>query len=190
LQTGAQNYTDAVKGLVNSTFVFQSKNNSILVELPCEQTGKCSTDQRAFKGIFARTMVRAALSAPFVADSINKMLSTSAKAAASACTSGQETECSFSWADPNSKWRSASAKDGNLGEVYDVLEIVQGLLSPSAKGLKGVNASGSGNSNSTQNGTASKTSGSGAPQHTGVASSIATSFTAILAAAFAAVLSC
>ena len=120
------------------------------------------------------------------------MLSTSAKAAANACTSGEDTECSLSWADPDSKWESASAKDGNLGEVFNALEIVQGLLYPSAKGLKTANGAGSGNGsgNGTQSGGASRTSGSGAPQQTGAAVSITASFTMVLAGVFAVVLIC
>jgi mannan endo-1,6-alpha-mannosidase len=118
------------------------------------------------------------------------MLSTSAKAAAAACTTGQDTACGLSWENPESKWPTASAKDGNLGEVFNVLEIVQGLLYPSAKALNTAKVSGGGNASGTQSGGASNSSGSGSPQQTGTAGSIAVSSTAVLAVVFAALLSC
>jgi mannan endo-1,6-alpha-mannosidase len=168
----------------------KDKDNTILVEMPCEQTGKCDTDQRAFKGIFARTLARAALVAPIVAEPITKMLSISAKAAAAACTTDKDTACGFSWADPKSKWPTATVKDGNLGEVFNALEIVQGLLYPSAKALRTAKGAGGGNSSGTQSGSASKVSGSGAAQPTGGAGTMVASFSAIMMVALAAVLSC
>jgi mannan endo-1,6-alpha-mannosidase len=146
---------------------------------------------RAYKGVFARTYARAALAAPIVAEAINKMLSASAKGAANACTSGDDAECSLSWVDAKSKNGGASAKDGNLGEVYNALEVIQGLLYPSvSKGLKGAAGSGTTGGNITQNGGASNTSGSSAPQQTGTAGSVAVNIVAVLAVAFAAALNC
>jgi mannan endo-1,6-alpha-mannosidase len=168
----------------------KDKDNTILVETPCEQTGKCNTDQRAFKGIFARSLARAALAAPIVAEPITKMLSISAKAAAAACTTDKDTACGFSWADPESEWSAATVKDGNLGEVFNALEIVQGLLYPSAKALRSVKGAGSGNGSATQSGSASKASSSGPAQATGAASTTVASFSAMMLIAFAAVLSC
>jgi mannan endo-1,6-alpha-mannosidase len=118
------------------------------------------------------------------------MLSISAKSAAAACVTGQDTACSLSWENPESKWTTASAKDGNLGEVFSALEIVQGLLYPSAKALNTAKGSGGVSGNGTQSGGASKSSGSGAPQHTGAAGSMAVSLAAVLAVAFAAALNC
>jgi mannan endo-1,6-alpha-mannosidase len=86
-------------------------------------------------------------------------------------------------------WESASATEGNLGEVFNALEVVQGLLYPSAKGLKSAKVAGATAGNSTQNGGASTTSGVGAPQHTGAAGSVVASLTAVLAVALAAMLS-
>jgi mannan endo-1,6-alpha-mannosidase len=168
--------------------VFQTKDSPVIVETACENNGKCTTDMRAYKGVFARTYARAALAAPIVAESISKTLSASAKGAAKACTSGDDTECSLSWKHSDS---SASARDGNLGEVYNALEVVQGLLYPSvSKGLKSVNASGAFGGNKTQNGGASNTSSIGTPQSTGAAGSVAVNTMAVLAVAFAAALNC
>jgi mannan endo-1,6-alpha-mannosidase len=150
---------------------------------------------RAYKGVFGRTFARAALAAPFASDSINKILTNSAKAAGLACTAGQDPECSLSW-DPDTDWNAFTATEGNIGEVYAALEMIQGLLYPTAKGLKSAKgaggASGPANSagNSTQSAGASGASGAGAPQNTGAAGSVAASMAAVLAAAAAAVLSC
>ena len=165
------------------------------METACETNGECDVDQRAFKGIAARSLARAAISAPIVADSINKVLEASAKGAASACSgSGEDVSCKLSWADANSEWESASAKDGNLGEVFDALEVVQALLYPQAKALATASgngqSSGSGSGNATQSGGASGTSSTASPQSTGSAGTIAVSVTAVLAAAFAAALIC
>jgi mannan endo-1,6-alpha-mannosidase len=124
-----------VKGFVDASSVFQSNESSVLVESACESKGTCDVDMRAFMGIFARTLARTALAAPIVSGSINKLLSTSAKAAASACSGGSDPSCPLGWT-ADSKWESASAKDGNLGEVFNALGVVQGLLYPSAKALK------------------------------------------------------
>jgi mannan endo-1,6-alpha-mannosidase len=89
----------------------------------------------------------------------------------------------------DSKWESASAKDGNLGEVFNALGVVQGLLYPSAKALKtagGVKAGASG----TTGGAANGTTGANAPQNTGAAGTFAASITAVFVVAFAAALSC
>jgi mannan endo-1,6-alpha-mannosidase len=177
-----------VKGFVDASSVFQSNESSVLVESACESKGTCDVDMRAFMGIFARTLARTALAAPIVSGSINKLLSTSAKAAASACSGGSDPSCPLGWT-ADSKWESASAKDGNLGEVFNALGVVQGLLYPSAKALKtagGVKAGASG----TTGGAANGTTGTNAPQNTGAAGTFAASITAVFVVAFAAALSC
>lgn len=160
--------------------------SKVIAEVACENNGKCSTDQRAFKGIFARTMARAALVSPSNAETINTVLKANAKAAANACTDDDEPKCALRWTDRLKDFASTAA-DGNIGEVYAALEAVQGLLGPSAKALNTGNGSTAGNS--TQNGGPSGASGSGAPQATGAAASVVSSMVAVFAIAFAAVLS-
>jgi mannan endo-1,6-alpha-mannosidase len=118
------------------------------------------------------------------------MLSLSAKAAAAACTTDKDTACSLSWADPKSKWPTKTVKDGNLGEVFNALEIVQGLLYPSATALRTAKGTGGISGNGTQSGSASKVSGTGAVQPTGAAGTIAAGFSMIMVVAFMAVFSC
>lgn len=134
-------------------------------------------------------MARAALAAPIVSDTIKKMLSRSAVAAASACNAGEDAECNFQWANQTSNWEPASAKDGNLGEVFNALEIVQGLLYPSAKALQTVNGTRAGSD--TGNGKTNATSGVQGhvePQNMGAAMTIPASITVMLAGAIAAVM--
>jgi mannan endo-1,6-alpha-mannosidase len=98
-------------------------------------------------------------------------------------------KCNLSWKQPGSD-DPRSAKDGNLGEVFSALEVVQGLLYSSvSKGLKGANDSGTSGGNNTQSGDASRTSGTPA-QQTGVAGSVAVNAFAVMAVAFMAVLNC
>lgn len=192
ITNGAQNWTDAVKGLVEASSTFHlSDDNPILVDIFCERNGKCSTDQRAFKGIAVRSLARAALAAPIVADDINRVLEVSAKGAARACdASGEDVSCSLSWAVDNIS-KPLTAKDGNLGEVFSSLEAVQALLYPQAKALlKSDGANGTERSNATQSAGASGTSGPASPQNTGSAGTIVGSITAVLAVAFAAALCC
>jgi mannan endo-1,6-alpha-mannosidase len=85
-------------------------------------------------------------------------------------------------------WEAADASDGNLNEVYDALQAVQGLLF-SQTAPPNVTSSGNGD-NATQKVGASGTSGAGAPKETGAAGTIAASVTMVLAMAFAAALSC
>ncbi|KAL6711701.1 hydrolase 76 protein [Coniothyrium glycines] len=187
LTNGGSNWTDTVKGLVNSSSVFLE--NDVLVEVACEEKGTCDTDQRAFKGIAARSYARAAVAAPFVAESVNKQLEASAKGAARACDGSDEAiQCSLSWADEDSKWETASAKDGNLGEVFGALAVVQGLLYKSSKPVATSNGTTSGSTSN--NATQSTGTGAAAPANTGSAGRVATSLITVLIMAVVAVLSC
>lgn len=179
-----------MQGLVKSSTDLQ--DDGVLVEAACESNGKCDIDQRAFKGIASRSFARAAISAPNVADSIKTMLTASAKGAASACQEDDnDISCRLSWTDSNSKWESATAKAGNLGEVFAALEVVQGLLYPQAKAVATNTGqrSGSSSGNATQSGDASGTSSSTSPQHTSLAVTIPVSITTSLIVTLAVALS-
>lgn len=172
---------------MNSSDIFFE--DDILTETACENNGKCDIDMRAFKGIAARSYARAVVAAPALAGPLTKKLETSSKAAASACDGDfEDVKCSLAWANPDgSNWTAASAGDGNLNEVFDALQVVQGLLFSQATSNKtGVAKGDSG----TQKGGASGTSGAEAPKETGAAGTIAASVTMVLAMAFAAALSC
>ncbi|KAH8726418.1 glycoside hydrolase, partial [Phaeosphaeriaceae sp. PMI808] len=121
--TRAKNWTDAVIGLVKSSALFHTSDN-IIIEPYCEKSAKCRGRQLSWKGIFALTFARAALAAPTVADSISKLLSTTAQVAADACTRDADPKCSFRWAEANVIQQPGSAKDGYFAEVYNALQVV------------------------------------------------------------------
>jgi mannan endo-1,6-alpha-mannosidase len=178
-----------VNGLVKSSSVFQSEgDNPVVVEVACEKNGKCSIDHRAYKGVFARTYARAALAAPIVAESIGNILSSSAKGAIKSCKgSDEDVACSLTWTQPVAGMQ-LSAKDGNIGEVFSALEVVQGLLYSSvSKDLNVANGSNTSGGNNTKGGDASRTSGVPS-QSTGAAGSVAVNGFAVIAVAFAAAL--
>lgn len=180
----SQIWTDAVKGFVNSSSIF-TDDNGVLQEVACERNAKCDTDQRAFKGITARSLGRAAQAAPIVTDSIYKTLNATAKAAAASCEdSGNDVACNLYWSSKGID-SSRTAAGGNLGEVLNALQAVQALLwhTVDFSNL----TSGSTSPNATTSGSPSGTSG--APQSTGAGSIVAASATMVLAVAFAAALS-
>lgn len=183
---GEQKWTDAVQGFVNSSNIFFE--DDILTEIACERNGKCSIDMRSFKGITARSYARAVIAAPSLAEPLTKKLEASAKAAAGICEEvSEDVKCSHSWDHADSL---ETASDGNLGEVFSALAIVQSLLFSKAKPLASNGTEAGGGDNATQSGDASGTSGAEVPKETGAAGTIAASVTAVLAVAFAAALSC
>ncbi|KAF3032349.1 hydrolase 76 protein [Didymella heteroderae] len=187
LSNSSQAWVDTVKGFVNASSVF-TDDNGALREVACEGNGKCSIDQRAFKGTAARSFGRAAQAAPFVADSIYKTLGASAKAAASSCTVNTEDDvaCNFYWNEQSIE-ESGTASNGHLGEVLNALQAVQALLWRTSD-FSNSTSNSTASANATSSGSPSDTSG--APQSTGAGSTVAASFTFAIAVAFAAALSC
>lgn len=120
-------------------------------------------DQRAFKGLAARSLARAAVAAPFVADTFNDIIKVSAKAAAATCDGeGKDTRCGKKWYEENDD--AEDVEDGGLGEILSALEVVQGLLYSDAKDWI------AGNETATPTGTSNPSaSGTGAPSGTGTA---------------------
>jgi mannan endo-1,6-alpha-mannosidase len=101
-----------------------------MIEVACENNGKCNFDQRSFKAYLARWMGYTALIAPWTRAQIDPLLQASAAAAAKQCIAGaNQTSCGLRWVD-NGK------NDGSLGvgEQMAALEVVQALLYPTASG--------------------------------------------------------
>jgi mannan endo-1,6-alpha-mannosidase len=101
-----------------------------MIEVACENNGKCNTDQRSFKAYLSRWMGYTAIVAPWTRDLIDPLLKTSAQAAAKQCIGGaNQTSCGLRWVD-NGKF------DGSIGvgEQMAGLEIVQALLYPTVPG--------------------------------------------------------
>ena len=102
-----------------------------MVEIACEPTNNCNTDQLSFKAYLARWMAASTKLAPFVEPLVSNYLQTSAKAAAAACTGGEGgVSCGTKW--------NAGSYDGKTGvrQHMSALEVVQGLLIDDVSGPK------------------------------------------------------
>lgn len=162
------------------------------MEEACEKTGNCSKDQRAFKGIATRSFARAAVAAPLIAESINAMISASAKGAVKNCNIyDDDVECRLTWSNSsNDAWGQWSVKSGSLGEVLNALSAVQALLWPTAGLTNGTVNGTSGSANHNASATGNPSGPSGVPESKGAGSTFAASITFVLALAFATALSC
>jgi len=121
-------WKERVKGLIDGSSVF-FKNN-VMIEIACENNGKCDVDQRSFKAYLSRWMGYTAIVAPWTREFLDPLLQTSAKAAAAQCIGGSDqVSCGLRWVDNG-------VNDGSfgVGEQMAALEIVQSLLYPSAPG--------------------------------------------------------
>jgi mannan endo-1,6-alpha-mannosidase len=101
-----------------------------MIEVACENNGKCDVDQRSFKAYLARWMGYTAIVAPWTRAMIDPLLRASAEAAAKQCNGGaDQTSCGLRWVD-NGK------NDGSfgVGEQMAALEVVQALLYPTVGG--------------------------------------------------------
>jgi len=105
-------------------------NNNVMIEVACENNGKCDVDQRSFKAYLARWMGYTAIVAPFTRTKLDPLLKASAQAAAKQCIGGtDQVSCGLRWVDDGKN-------DGSfgVGEQMAAMEIVQSLLYTSAPG--------------------------------------------------------
>jgi len=94
-----------------------------MVEIACESTQNCNTDQLSFKAYLSRWMAASTKMAPFIEPKISTYLQTSAKAAAASCSGGTDgVTCGTQW--------NIGRYDGTygVGQQMSALEVVQGLL--------------------------------------------------------------
>ncbi|KAL7969523.1 glycoside hydrolase family 76 protein [Trichoderma sp. SZMC 28014] len=133
--TSSSDWKTRVDGLlkgVSTTFV----KNGTLYEPACEEKGTCDSDQQSYKGFLIRSLKATAQQAPYTAATIQPLLQSNAKAAASACSGSVEkgfagqpgTACGFSWI-------GNSAFDGKvgLGEQMNALSALTALLPKRAR---------------------------------------------------------
>jgi mannan endo-1,6-alpha-mannosidase len=81
--------------------------------------------------VTARSYARAAIAAPSIEKPLREVLRSSAPAAAKTCEGkGEELSCAFQWTENEGEFRRSTepVSGAGLGEVFDVLEVVQGLL--------------------------------------------------------------
>jgi hypothetical protein len=123
---GSEIWQDRTSGLLRSTIRnFYSLPNAtdVLFEQACEPYNTCNNDQYSFKAYASRYLAKTALLAPYALPAIRTLLTTSARAAAQACSSGADN------ATCGQKWY-VGGFDGNvgIGQQMSALEAVQALL--------------------------------------------------------------
>jgi mannan endo-1,6-alpha-mannosidase len=128
--TGDSKWADRAKGFLKAAEGFFSpfdNSTGIMYERACETVDMCDVDMQSFKGYLARFMFQSTLLLPDLTNDVNKLLTTSALAAAKACTGGPNgTTCGQKW--------YVGGFDGTIGmgEEMCALEVVQGLLASTA----------------------------------------------------------
>lgn len=126
-QTEDQKWKDRVNKILETSGIFF--DNNVMKEVACEDNGKCDTDQRSFKAYLSRWMANAAKLAPFAADIITTRLRTSAEAAISTCTGGNDgKQCGLRWT------RREFDGETGVGEQMAVLDVVQANLAGAVPG--------------------------------------------------------
>ncbi|VEU21342.1 DEKNAAC102688 [Brettanomyces naardenensis] len=121
--TEDQTWLTRTEGLLLGATVFFNSSTNIMYEAACQQAGTCNNDQRSFKAYLARFMGLTSVLAPSTYDTINELLTASAKAAALSCSGGTDGHtCGMDW--------FVEGWDGKygLGEQMSALECIQSLL--------------------------------------------------------------
>jgi mannan endo-1,6-alpha-mannosidase len=110
-------------------------------EVACEDNNKCDTDQQSFKAYLSRWLGHTSKIAPFTVSAIQPLLQSSAKAAVSTCTGGNDgNQCGLKW---------TQSFDGivGVGEELAVLEVIQSNLQPLVAGPVTQNSGGTSQGN-------------------------------------------
>ena len=120
---GSSLWKERVEGLLKATDIF-FPNNGTMVEVACENHGKCNIDQFSFKAYLSRWLAATTKMAPFTYDTVMAKLKPSAKAAAQQCSGGANGRmCGL-------KWTLGSEWDGSqgVGQQMAALEVIQSNL--------------------------------------------------------------
>ncbi len=127
---GDPKWGNRTSGLLDAAKVYFSpfeNATNIMYEAACEPYGICNVDQKSFKGYVSRFFWATTKMMPSTLDQVEPLLTTSALAAAGACSGGDDgTTCGQKW--------YTGGYDGvpGLGQQMSALETVQGLLSREA----------------------------------------------------------
>jgi mannan endo-1,6-alpha-mannosidase len=123
---GSAVWQERTSGLLHSTirnFYRLPNATAILYEAACEPYNTCNNDQYSFKAYASRFLAKTAILAPYTLPAIRTLLTTSAEAVSSACSSGPDNAtCGQRW--------YVGGFDGNagIGQQMSALEGVQGLM--------------------------------------------------------------
>jgi len=114
-------------GMLNTTLATFFPTNKIMVEITCEPTGKCNTDNLSFKSYGMRWLATIAQLVPSTSSTIWPYIQASAKGAAGQCDGGDDGKtCGFKW--------TTSTWDGlyGVGEQMSALAAIQANMIPVA----------------------------------------------------------
>ena len=111
-----------LEGLVRN---FAPDGNNVLVETACEPYGTCNYDMRSFKAYVARWLALTAQLAPWTAETIKPLLTTSAVAAAAACSGPDET-CGLKWTTGNFDGSTGPGEQMSAMSIFSSLMAFQG----------------------------------------------------------------
>jgi mannan endo-1,6-alpha-mannosidase len=123
---GSAIWAERTQGFLNASAMFFSPYDNatnVMYEAACEDVNTCNYDQWSFKAYLSRFMWATTQLANFTYPAVSTLLTTSAKAAAGACSGGVDgQQCGAKW--------YVGGFDGNLGpgEQLSALEVMQGLL--------------------------------------------------------------
>ena len=118
-----------VQGILNAATRAFFQGGSVMYESACEPAGNCNTDQRSFKAYLGRWMAATTKVAPWTHDTIMPLLQSSATAAATSCSGGDDgNTCGMRWTTGN--WDGASG----VGEQMSALEVIQSNLIDTVRG--------------------------------------------------------
>lgn len=118
-----------VQGLIDAATRIFFKDGTVMYESACEPRGNCNIDQRSFKAYLARWMAATTKVAPWTHDQIIPLLQSSASAAATSCSGGDDgATCGMRW--------TVGSWDGStgVGEQMCALEVIQAGLIDSVPG--------------------------------------------------------
>ncbi|KAH9904666.1 family 76 glycoside hydrolase [Xylariomycetidae sp. FL2044] len=141
-------WRERVKGfLENALAVFFPEG--VALEAACEGSGLCNTDIKFYKGLTHRWLASTMRLAPFTADQILPVLKTSAAAAVSTCTGGDNGRmCSFGWSSSSSSDGGDDANESSVGTAEGQFGVLGALISIMAENTTATSSSSGGDSSS------------------------------------------
>ncbi|KAL2136396.1 hypothetical protein VTI74DRAFT_3830 [Chaetomium olivicolor] len=116
----AETWRERIDGLINGSLVFfTGDNKNIMTEVACEPVNLCDLDQQSFKAYLSRWMAATTKWAPWTYDRVKPLLESSAAAAISTCTGGDNGRmCGLKWS--TQKWDGTTG----VGQQMAAMEVV------------------------------------------------------------------
>ncbi|KAJ4298524.1 hypothetical protein N0V88_003554 [Collariella sp. IMI 366227] len=118
--TQAEIWRSRIDGLLEGSLIFFTGNQrNIMTEVACEPVDLCDLDQQSFKAYLSRWMAATTKWAPWTYERVKPLLESSAAAALSTCTGGDNKRmCGLKW--NTQKWDSSTG----AGQQMAAMEVV------------------------------------------------------------------